>query len=202
MYTVHPAIGHANAIIHNLPATTGKSLDQWIALVKQSGVTTIAEQRLWLKKTYGLGATTAGLLAEYASGKGVETEDEYLKAAVSYVEQMYSGPKEVLRHLHDAVIHRVLSLGADVKISPCKTIVPWYRNHVFAQIKPTTRTRIDLGLALKGVSDSNSEKIIATGGLEKGDRITHRIPIQSLSDIDDEVTLWLRRAYELDGTPD
>jgi len=40
------------------------------------------------------------------------------------------------------------SLGDDVKACPCKTIVPFYREHVFAQIKPTTNSRIDLGFAL------------------------------------------------------
>jgi hypothetical protein len=38
--------------------------------------------------------------------------------------------------------------GQGVKACPCKTIVPLYRRHVIAQIKPATRTRIDFGLAL------------------------------------------------------
>jgi len=36
-------------------------------------------------------------------------------------------------------------------------------------------------------------------GLEKKDRITHRIPITSVDEIDDEVEKWLKVAYELDG---
>ena len=69
------------------------------------------------------------------------------------------------------------SLGSDVKVCPCKTIVPLYRKHVFAQIKPTTRTRIDLGLALKDTKVP--KRLIDTGGLAKKDRITHRIEITS-----------------------
>ena len=38
-----------------------------------------------------------------------------------------------------------------------------------------------------------------TGGLAKKDRITHRIEIRSVSDIDDEVKKWLKTAYELDA---
>jgi uncharacterized protein DUF5655 len=33
--------------------------------------------------------------------------------------------------------------------------------------------------------------------IAKKDRITHRIPITSLADIDDEVRQWLKRTYEM-----
>ncbi len=88
------------------------------------------------------------------------------------------------------------SLGSDVKVCPCQTIVPLYRKHVFVQIKPTTRTRIDLGLALKDTKVP--KRLIDTGGLAKKDRITHRIEITSLKDIDAEVKKWLKTAYEMD----
>ncbi len=89
------------------------------------------------------------------------------------------------------------SLGGDVKACPAKTIVPLYRNHVFAQIRPTTQTRVDLGLAL---GDSKTTgRLIDTGGLQKGDRITHRIPIASIEEIDKEVIDWLEKAHALDA---
>jgi hypothetical protein len=43
-----------------------------------------------------------------------------------------------------------------------------------------------------------SGKLVSTGGFEKGDRITHRIPVGSLAEIDAEVKKWLRHAYEKD----
>src|SRR5262249_26367420 len=103
-----------------------------------------------------------------------------------------------LRPLHDALIELGRSLGEDVKICPCQTIVPLYREHVFAQIKPTTRTRIDFGLALKKATRKIPKRLIDTGGVAKGDRITHRFAISSANDIDDEVKTWLRIAYDLD----
>ncbi len=69
--------------------------------------------------------------------------------------------------------------------------------HVFAQIKPTTRTRIDLGLSLGDMK--TPARLINTGGFEKKDRITRRIPISSLDEIDDEVKRWLKIAYDLDA---
>ena len=44
--------------------------------------------------------------------------------------------REALRALHDRIIELGVSLGDDVRICPCKTIVPLYRKHVFAEIKP------------------------------------------------------------------
>jgi hypothetical protein len=75
--------------------------------------------------------------------------------------------------------------------------VPLYRNHVFAQIKPTTQTRIDMGFALGDLKPTG--RLIDTGGFAKKDRITHRIPITSLDDIDDEVKHWLKVAYDRDA---
>src|SRR5262245_56879918 len=107
-------------------------------------------------------------------GKGREAIDEklYLKNAPGYVDAMYAN-KANLRPIHDALIELGRSLGSDVKVCPCETIVPLYRHHVFAQVKPSTKTRIDFGLAL-GDTKANG-RLIDTGGFAKKDRITHRI---------------------------
>ena len=123
--------------------------------------------------------------------------DAYLKAAENYVDEMFAGKKEHLRPIYDALLKLGLSMGKDVKACPCQTIVPIYRNHVFAQIKPTTQTRIDFGLAL-GDTKKTPKRLIDTGGFAKKDRITHRFEITSLKDIDDEVKHWLRIAYDRD----
>ncbi len=132
-------------------------------------------------------------------GKGAETDDpdEYLKSAEDYVEQMFAGPKADLKPIYDALLRQSLKAGKDAKACPCQTIIPLYRNHVFAQIKPTTRTRIDLGFALGDMKAQG--RLIDTGGFAKKDRITHRIPIESVKDIDDEVKHWLKVAYERDA---
>jgi len=43
------------------------------------------------------------------------------------------------------------------------------------------------------------KRLIDTGGLAKKDRITHRVPVTKLAEIDDEVKRWLKTAYELDA---
>jgi hypothetical protein len=138
-------------------------------------------------------------LAERSVGKGEEIgdPDHYLRAAEKYVEEMFSGKKEHLRPMYDALLKLGLSMGKDAKACPCQTIVPLYRNHVFAQIKPTTQSRIDFGLALGNTK--TPKRLIDTGGYAKKDRITHRFEITSLKDVDAEVRRWLKAAYERDA---
>ena len=191
-YTIHPGFAMEQGTIARLQKETGRTLDDWIAIVEQQGPPGERERAAWLKAEHGLGTNTAGWIAERAAGKG--TAADYDPEAL--VDAQYAGPKAVLRPIYEALLTAALAIGADVTASPGKTIVPLYRHHVFAQIKPSTRTRIDLGLALKDAPPTG--RLIATGGLAKGDRITHRIPITSLEAIDKEVRHWLQIAYELD----
>ena len=184
--------------VGELKQKTGRSLDEWLKLIKKAGPKDEKARRDWLKTEYGLGTNTCWWLAERTDGKGEEAGDPdlYLIEAQRYVEGMYSGGKSALRPIYDALLKLGLKTGKDAKACPCQTIVPLYRNHVFAQIKPTTQTRIDLGFALGDMKPQG--KLIDTGGFAKKDRITHRIAITSLKDIDDEVKHWLKVAYDRD----
>lgn len=123
--------------------------------------------------------------------------EAYLRAADGYVEAVFSGSKAGLKAIYEKLIETAFALGSDVKACPCKTIVPLYRRHVFAQIKPTTKTRIDFGLALKDTKATS--RLIDTGGLAQKDRITHRIEVSTTEQVDDELKMWLRKAYEMDA---
>jgi hypothetical protein len=197
LYSPHPSIAMAQKWVAELPAKTGRSLEQWLELIEKEGPPSEAERRAWLKQVHGHGTNSAWWLAERSVGKGQEDSDPvlYLQAAERYVEEMFA-TRPNLRPIYDALLKRGFALGKDVKACPCKTIVPLYRNHVFAQIKPATRTRIDLGFALHDARAVG--RLIDTGGRAKGDRITHRIPISRLEDIDSEVMEWLKKAYDLD----
>lgn len=198
-YSVHPGVSMTQKWIEDLKQKTGRSLDEWMKYLKKNGPKDEKGRRAWLKEEHGLGTTTAWWLAERAEGKGEESGDPeaYLKAAEGYVEAMFSGSKAGLRPIYDVLLKLGLGIGKEAKACPCQTIVPLYRNHVFAQIKPTTRTRIDMGFAL---GDTKAKgRLIDTGGFAKKDRITHRIEITSLDDIDDEVKHWMKVAYDRDA---
>src|SRR5882762_4240743 len=199
IYGVHPGVLMTQKWIAELKQKTGRSLEEWLAFIKKSGPKDEKARREWLKTEHGLGTNSAWWLAERADGKGAEVgdPDDYLKAAEGYVENMFSGAKAGLRPIYDALLKLGLSIGKEAKACPCQTIVPLYRNHVFAQIKPTTRTRIDFGLALGNLKAP--KRLVDTGGYAKKDRITHRFEITSVKDIDDDVKRWLKVAYDRDA---
>jgi len=199
IYSVHPGVLMTQKWITELEQKTGRSLEDWLAYIKKSGPKDEKERRAWLKEEHGLGTNTASWLAERCEGKGGESGDPdlYLAAAERDVEKMFSGGKAKLRPLYDKLLKLGLNTGKEAKACPCQTIVPLYRNHVFAQIKPTTQTRIDMGFALGDMKPTG--RLIDTGGFAKKDRITHRIPITSMDDIDDEVKHWLKFAYDRDA---
>lgn len=201
LYDVHPGVAMVQKWIAEMKQKTGRSLEEWIALAKKEGPKEEKARREWLKAKHKLGTNSALWISERVDGKGGEEDspEAYLKTAAVYVEEQYAGAKNKLRPVYEELLRLGKSMGADVKACPCKTIVPLYREHVFAQIKPTTNTRIDLGFALAPYKGKLPKRLIDTGGLAKKDRITHRIEIRVLDEIDGEVKKWLKTAYELDG---
>ena len=196
-YDVHPSVAMVKKSIAGLKEKTGRSLEEWIKLAQKDGPASEKERRAWLKARHGLGMNNAMWIAGCSVGTGEDGNPEtYLKQASEYVEKMFSGSKEPLRPIYEELLQLGRSLGKDVKVCPCQTMVPLYRNHVFAQVKPTTRTRIDLGLALRDTK--TPRRLIDTGGFAKKDRITHRIEITSSKDIDAEVKKWITKAYDMD----
>jgi hypothetical protein len=200
VYDVHPGVEMIQKWVAELKEKTGRTLEEWIALVRMAGPKDEKSRCEWLKTKHKFGTNGAWGIAERADGKGREedTPEAYLKAAVLYVEEQYAGRKENLRPIYDQLLKLGKSLGDDVKACPCKTIVPLYRKHVFAQIKPTTNTRIDLGFALTHYKGKLPKRLMDTCGLAKKDRITYRIELKSTAEIGGEVKKWLKTAYELD----
>ena len=200
LYEVHPGVTMVQKWLAELKEKTGRSLEEWIAFIKKNGPKDEESQREWLKIEHKMGTNSAWWIAARVAGKESEEDspEKYLEAAPKYVEKQYAGKKEALRPIYDALLKLGRSTGSDVKACPCLTMVPLYRNHVFAQIKPTTNSRIDLGLALTHYKGKLPKHIIDTGGLAKKDRITHRIELTAAEQIDGEVKDWLKTAYDLD----
>lgn len=201
LYGVHPGVARVQKWLAELRDSSGRTVDEWVALVKKEGPKEETARRAWLKTKHKLGMNSAWWIAERAEGKGgaEDSPEAYLKIAPVYVEEQYAGAKQKLRAIYDELLALGKSLGDDVKACPCKTMVPLYRGHVFAQIKPTTNSRIDLGFALAQHKGKLPKRLIDTGGLAKKDRITHRIEITSAEQIDAEVKKWLKTAYDLDA---
>ena len=170
-------------MINNLPEKTGKSLDEWLKITNSSKLAKHGELMKLLKGDHGVTHGFANLIA----AKTLETGEE-----IDLVAAQYAGPKAGLRPLHDELVKFANSLGADVEIAPKKTSVSLRRKKQFALITPATKTRIDLGLALKGET--------AAGRLETYNAMcSHRVRLESTDDFDAQVKDWIKLAYSRSG---
>jgi len=199
-YDLHPSVAYVQTVLANLKAKTGRTVEEWTALVRAEGLADAKAIQAWLK-TQGLGGTQAGLVTQRVSTPGHAFDDTpagYLAAAPRYVEGQYGGKRAALRPLFEQIVTLARGLGPDVKVCPCETIVPLFRNHVFADVKPLV-SRLDLGLALGDpakVKDP-SGRLKDTGGFAKKDRLTHKLEMACEADLP-MALVWLKRAYERD----
>ncbi|MEM8724483.1 MAG: DUF4287 domain-containing protein [Pseudomonadota bacterium] len=170
-------------MLANIPEKTGKTLDEWLALIRASGLEKHGELMKLLKSEHGVGHGFANLIVS----KSRETGEE-----VDLVAAQYSGAKADLRPLYEEIVKFAESLGGDVELAPKKASVSLRRKKQFALITPATKTRIDLGLALKGDEP--------TGRLENYNAMcSHRVRLESAGDFDDEVKGWMTEAYSRSG---
>jgi hypothetical protein len=164
------------SMIQNLREKTGKSLEQWIALARASR----------LKSEHGLTHGYANLVALRTLQGGAEpASGEDLVAA------QYAGAKAPLRAIYDALIAAAEKLGRDVEIAPKKTYVSLRRSKQFALIQPSTASRLDVGINLKGTLAG--KRLEASGSFNA--MVSHRVRLASKRDVDQELIGWLRSAY-------
>ncbi|MBY0231754.1 MAG: DUF4287 domain-containing protein [Gemmataceae bacterium] len=194
LYSLHPIFGMEAGYERALLAKTGRDLAGWVELVKKDGPAGEKERRAWLRETHKLSTNYTWWIAERAEGRGgADTYDPE-----RYVADLFA-KKPALVPMYDRLLKLALKLGRDVKACPCQTIVPLYRSRVFAQLKPATRTRLELSFVLGGMPFT--ERLRDSGGTAKGDRLTHVVALHALEEIDAEVGAWLTAAYERDAEP-
>lgn len=177
-------------MIANLKIKFGKSLDEWIKIVKQKNLSKHGEILKFLKEKHGFTHGYANLVSMKARGSdagSAENSDQLI------VDQ-YKG-KENLKPIYKKLLQEISKLGKDVEIAPKKAAVSFRRKRQFALIQPTTKTRIDIGLKLNDVE--NIGKLEGSGPF--GAMCTHRIKIEDPNDIDKEVLSWIKEAYERAG---
>lgn len=172
------------AQVANLERATGRSLEEWISVVRASGLEKHAEAVAMLKRDHGIGHGNANLIvvrARQAAAGGSSSEAEL-------VDSHYAGRHAGLRPLYDVLIDRVRAFGADVELAPKKTYVSLRRRKQFGQVGPAAG-QLEVCVNLPGVEPT--ERLRPTGGMA-----THRVRISGADELDDELVAWLREAYE------
>jgi hypothetical protein len=174
----------------NLPETTGKSIDGWKVIVTRSKLEKHGEIVRMLKADYGIGHGYANMIAHHARGS-LEYRADATDAGDPAAGQ-YDGAKAGLKPIYDKLVSICEGFGKDVELSPKKGYVSLRRNKQFASIHPSTATRVDLGVQLKGVAPKGR---LEAAGSWNG-MVSHRVRLEKAADVDAEVKSWLRQAYD------
>lgn len=170
-------------MINNMPDKTGKSLDEWKKILHSKSFEKHSQAVNFLKSEYSVTHGFANTIVALSKEEN-ETPDDLVSG-------QYQG-KENLFPIYEELIKVVKSLGSDVVITPKKGSVSIIRKKQFALIKPATKTRIDLGLKLVGKEITN--RLENSGPF--GTMCTHRVQIEGIEQVDQELTEWLSEAYE------
>ena len=173
----------AQSQARNIEQATGRSIDEWVALVKTDGPERHSEIVAWLKAEHGFSHGNANFVALTAKrGTTAGGGDELVDA-------MYAGPKATLRPFHDQVIDLARGFGPDVELAPKQAYVSLRRSKQFGTVGPGPGGRLEIGLNLKGTEPAG--RLESSSGM-----CTHRVRLSSPDELDSEVTGWLREAYE------
>jgi hypothetical protein len=175
-------------LIRNLETKTGKSLDAWLALARGAGIPKHGQLVAHLKQKHGL---THGYANQIAL-RALKTEGAPAAGSDDLVETQYAGTKAALRPVYDALAKAVRAFGADVEFAPKKAYVSLRRSKQFGLIQPSTATRVDVGLILKGVKPAG--RLEASGSFNA--MFTHRVRVGGVREVDAELIRWLRQAYD------
>lgn len=170
--------------IANIERSTGKTIAQWTAIVRESGLERHGAITEMLKRDHAFTHGNANLIALRTRQAGGDAPtDEALIAS------HYEGPRADLRPLYDAVIAAVRGFGPDVELAPKKSYVSLRRRKQFAQVGPAGAQRLEIGL--------NLAEAPVGGRLEAASGMANRrVRVTRLDEIDEELVRWLRDAYE------
>lgn len=180
----------ANVMIKNLEANTGKSIDEWIKIALSSGEEKHRPMLNFLKNNHGLTYGFANLVAmkaRKADAGSVENKEDLISAQYA--------KKPNLKPIYDALMKHINSFGKELEIAPKKAYVSLRRKKQFGIIQPSTKSRLDVGINLKG---TESTERLETSGSFNG-MVSHRVRVTDIKQVDKELVNWLKAAFEAAG---
>ena len=166
----------------------GKPFNHWVKLLQKSGLQKHGEMLKLLKSEHGFSHGFANLVAHKARA----SDSDSASSADSLIDAQYARGKELLRPIYDMLITKISKFGEDVEIAPKKAYVSLRRSKQFGIIQPSTKTRIDVGINLKGKEPT--DKLEASGSFNA--MVSHRVRITDSKQVDKDLMAWLKEAYE------
>ena len=175
-------------MIRILEEKTGRKFSEWIKIVQKREAEKHSALIRFLRDDYGLTHGYANLIVHRA--KNTDTSGMQPSGG-DLLRQQFKG-KEALLPFYEKILSKVKDFGSDVEVAPKKTYVSLRRAKQFALLQPSTRTRLDVGLNLKGTQPSGKLESSASFSA----MCTHRIRVESEAAIDSDLIRWLRNAYD------
>ncbi|MEB2775532.1 DUF4287 domain-containing protein [Algoriphagus sp. D3-2-R+10] len=177
-------------MIDNLEKNTGKSLDQWVAIVQKEELKKHGEIIKFLKNehafTHGFANLVAHKTLKSDAGSASDTDE--------LIDKQYKG-KEHFLPIYEKLGAEIKAFGSDVEFAPKNSYVSVKRKKQFAMLIPATKTRYEIGINLKG---QPAEGILETDTKTNG-MCSHKIYLNDENDISPEVINWIKAAYETAG---
>jgi hypothetical protein len=170
----------------NLERETGKTLEEWVEIVRRECKETRPKARTdWLKATYGVGQNRAATILSVAfpSDMGWDDADGLRKA-------LWTDPAST------AILEAVEAAVAEfdgLVTGQRKAFTAWSRKAQFAALKPAKGGQAVLGLA---VATDASPRLSEPRNEGWSDRLKAKLVLTAAADVDDEVRALLRAAWE------
>jgi len=166
---------------------TGRSLDEWLEVIKPAGYTKQMEILKWLKEEHQLNHMQAGFLANiYLNNGQVVYQNES-----NLLDNQFAKCEEV-RPLFESVSQKIISQFPDTQLIPKKTYVSFTAQREFAAINVKPK-EIRLGLDL---GDDAFNDILQKSKLSGPmPRISHMVVLTDISDFDEAVSAYLEKSY-------
>lgn len=181
----------AATMIANLEKNTGVGLAGWLDRARAAGTEKHGAIVKHLKTEHGLTHGFANLVAHKLKEAAVGGP----AAGNDLVAAQYGSKKAGLRPIYDALAKAVGGFGSDVELAPKKAYVSLRRKKQFGLIQPSTATRVDVGINLKGVPADG--RLEASGSFNA--MVSHRVRLSSPDDVNAELLGWLQAAYDAAG---
>jgi len=171
----------------NLKVKTGRSLEEWFDVISGSKLGRHGEILAMLKHQYGVPHGSAMSIAtiycrQLAPGCG----------GTDPADAMFTGPKSVLRPIHDRLMEAIREVDPAAEIIPKKGYFSLRRSQQFGIVQPFGTQWIDLGLNLPGMQPQG--RLESSNGFSV--MVSHRVRICSVDEVDAQVADWLKSAFD------
>lgn len=182
------------AVITGLKERTGRDLPEWLEAVSAEHLDPLDQKavRAWLREQ-GVPQNSQWAIADAAAREAGWVPPD-VEAAT---DALYSGEKESLRPLHDAIFEMTHALGEDIQAQARGGYIPFVRRTQFLALAPGPRGTLRVGLRFRGEIPQDDRLEPAKGFAQA----THWVHVEPDALDEDLLTLepLIATAYDQNG---